>query len=261
MNSSLVATQSLTGVPMHYCPGCEHGLLTRLVAATLDAMELRTRAVMVDSVGCSVLAYRYLNIDHIQAPHGRAPAVMTGLKRYRPDLLVFTVQGDGDALAIGLSELLQTANRGEAVTVFVVNNATYGMTGGQMAPTTLLGQVTTTTPKGRDVRDTGRPLDGAKLLAMIEGAAYVRRASLVPRPRVGKDGPSFRREDLEDARRAVENAFKVQLRGGFAYVEFLSTCWVNWRMSIQEAKRFASTEMVRQFPLGVYRDVFGVERM
>lgn len=252
-------SESFTGVRMHYCPGCEHGLLTRLVASALDSLKLRKQAVMIDSVGCSVLAYKYLNIDHIQAPHGRAPAVMTGVKRFRPDLLVFSVQGDGDALAIGLAELIHAASRGESITTFVVNNAVYGMTGGQMAPTTLLGQVTKTTPAGRQAAIQGRPIDGAKLVASIDGASYVRRASLVPKPITSSDEPMFKQQEIEDAKQVIENAFKVQLMGGFSYVEFISTCWVNWKMSIKQAKIFASTQLVRQFPLGTYKDVFGVE--
>ena len=163
--------KSLTENPTHYCAGCEHGTLTRLVAYAMDKLGIRERTVMIDSVGCSVLAYNYFNCDHIEAPHGRAPAIAAGLKRIRPELMVFTIQGDGDAASIGLLELIYAAKRGTPITVFLVNNAIYGMTGGQMAPTTLEGMVTTTTPYGRDPALTGTHLDTSKLLGEIDGAA------------------------------------------------------------------------------------------
>lgn len=249
---------SLTGKPTHYCAGCEHGTLTRLVAYALDQLGARERAVMVSSVGCSVLAPEYLNVDAVQAPHGRAPAVMTGIKRARPDLLVFSVQGDGDAVSIGLLELLYAANRGEPITIFLVNNAIYGMTGGQMAPTTPGGMVTTTSPLGRDVARTGPPVDASKLVASLDGPAYVRRVFLPVTPVPGSDAFNAR-GSLEGAR-AVRNAFEVQQRGGFAFVEFVSTCSVNWKMSVLDAKRYAATVLAPLYPAGVLRDRFGVER-
>ena len=252
--------ESLTETPTHYCAGCEHGTLTRLIAAALDGLGIRERTVMIDSVGCSVLANKYLNCDHIVAAHGRAPAVATGLKRVRPELTVFTVQGDGDAVSIGLLELIYAAKRSTPITLFLVNNAIYGMTGGQMAPTTLEGQVTTTTPFGRDAHLTGTELDASKLLGGFDGPAYVKRASLAVQEISGPRGKVYTIKNLLDAKKSVENAFKVQARGGFAFVEFLSTCSVNWKMPILDAKRFVYERMVKKYPLGVYRDTFGVEK-
>jgi len=252
--------QSLTENPTHYCAGCEHGTLTRLIAAAMDEMGIRERTVMIDSVGCSVLAYNYFNCDHIVAPHGRAPAVATGLKRVRPELTVFTVQGDGDAASIGLLELIYAAQRGTPITVFLVNNGIYGMTGGQMAPTTLMGQVTTTTPYGRNAALTGTELDASKVLAGIEGAAYVKRASLVVTELESQRGKVYTIKNLLDAKKSVENAFKVQSLGGFAFVEFLSTCSVNWKLSILESKRFVQDHTIKKYPLGVYKDTFGIEK-
>lgn len=251
---------SLTDKPTHYCPGCEHGTLTRLLAYTIDKLGIRQKTVMVDSVGCSVLAYDYLNIDHVQAPHGRAPAIMAGIKRVRPDLIVFTVQGDGDALAIGLLELMYAAIRGEPITVFLVNNAIYGMTGGQMAPTTPGQMVTTTTPFGRDLAYTGNPLDASKLLAGIDRAAYVRRIVLAIRPLDTPRGTIYTVKNVTEARTVVENAFKVQMMGGFAFVEALSSCNVNWKMSILESKRYVAEALAKLYPPGLYKDAFGVEK-
>jgi len=252
--------ESLTDNPTHYCAGCEHGTLTRLIAAAMDELGIREKTVMIDSVGCSVLAYNYFNCDHIIAAHGRAPAVATGLKRVKPELSVFTVQGDGDAAAIGLLELVYAAKRATPITVFLVNNAIYGMTGGQMAPTTLEGQITTTTPFGRDAAMTGTELDVSKLLAGIDGAAYVKRVSLAVQELSSQRGKVYTVKNLLDAKRAVENAFKVQALGGFAFVELLSTCPINWKMPILDAKRFVYEHMVKKFPLGVYKDTFGVEK-
>ncbi|MDG6898816.1 MAG: 2-oxoglutarate oxidoreductase, partial [Nitrososphaerota archaeon] len=205
--------RSLTEKQTHYCPGCEHGTLTRLIASALDRLELREKAVLVDSVGCSVLAHDYINTDAVQAPHGRAPAVMAGIKRVRPDLAVFTIQGDGDAVSIGLLELINAANRGEPITIFLVNNAIYGMTGGQMAPTTPEGMVTTTTPYGRDLATTGRPIDASKLLATLEGPAYIRRIALPIEPI--RDTGMYNARGPIEGEKVFENAFKVQSMGGF----------------------------------------------
>lgn len=248
-----------TGVPTHYCPGCEHGILTRLIALVLEDRGVHDKAVMVDSVGCSVLAYDYLNCDHIQAPHGRAPAVMAGVKRTHPELIVFTVQGDGDALAIGLLETIYAAMRGEPVTVFLYNNAIYGMTGGQMAPTTLPGQVTTTTPFGREPQNTGNPIDIMKILAQTEGPAYLRRGILAPEPVNAKHGMLYQIKNILEARRIIENAFKVQQKGGYSLVEFLGTCNINWKMTVEESKHYLYNEIVKQYPPGVFKDKFGVE--
>ncbi|HUK50619.1 MAG TPA: thiamine pyrophosphate-dependent enzyme [Terriglobales bacterium] len=251
---------SLTDAPTHYCAGCEHGTLTKLIAAAMDNLGIREKTVMIDSVGCSVLAYNYFNCDHIVAAHGRAPAVAAGLKHVRPELMVFTVQGDGDAASIGLLELVYAALRSTPITVFLVNNAIYGMTGGQMAPTTLEGQVTTTTPFGRDAHLTGTELDASKLLSGIEGASYVKRTSLAVQEIANPRGNVYTIKNILDAKKSVENAFKVQAQGGFAFVEFLSTCSINWKMPILDAKRFVYERMVKKFPLGVYRDKFGVEK-
>ena len=252
--------KSLTDNPTHYCAGCEHGTLTRLIGSAMDELGIREKTVMIDSVGCSVLAYNYFNCDHIVAAHGRAPAVAAGLKRVRPELMVFTVQGDGDAASIGLLELIYSAQRSTPITVFLVNNGIYGMTGGQMAPTTLVGQVTTTTPYGRDPALTGLELDVSKLLGEIEGAAYVKRASLVVTELESQRGSVYTIKNILDAKKSVENAFKVQALGGFAFVEFLSTCSINWKMSVLESKRFVQDHTIKKFPLGVYRDTLGVEK-
>jgi len=249
---------TLTGKPTHYCAGCEHGMLTRLIASALQEMGARERTVMVDSVGCSVMAHEYLNVDAIQSPHGRAPALMTGIKRMRPDLTVFAVQGDGDAVSIGLAELVYAANRGEPITVFLVNNGIYGMTGGQMAPTTPQGMITTTSPHGRDVALTGPPLDASKLLATLEAPAYVKRVLLPVIPTPSADFYNAR-GPLEGAR-AVRNAFRVQEMGGFSFVEFISTCSVNWKMSILQSKHYATEVLAKVFPPGLYKDKFGVEK-
>jgi 2-oxoglutarate ferredoxin oxidoreductase subunit beta len=251
--------ESLTENPTHYCAGCEHGTLTKLIASAMDDLGIRERTVMIDSVGCSVLAYNYFNCDHVVAAHGRAPAVATGLKRVRPELMVFTVQGDGDAASIGLLELIYAADRNTPITVFMVNNGIYGMTGGQMAPTTLQGQITTTTPEGRDKLLTGSELDASKLIAGIDGAAYVKRSSLVLTEISGPRGKVYTIKNILDAKKSVENAFRVQQKGGFAFVEFLSTCSVNWHMSILEAKRHVNNEVIKKYPLGLFKDTFGVE--
>jgi 2-oxoglutarate ferredoxin oxidoreductase subunit beta len=226
----------------------------------MDELKIRERTVMIDSVGCSVLAYNYFNCDHIVAAHGRAPAVATGLKRVRPELTVFTVQGDGDAASIGLLELVYAAQRNTPITVFLVNNAIYGMTGGQMAPTTLEGQVTTTTPFGRDAAMTGTELDVSKLLSGIDGATYVKRVSLAVQEISSQRGSVYTIKNLLDAKKSVQNAFKVQELGGFAFVELLSTCSINWKMSVLDSKRYVYEHMAKRFPLGVYKDKFGVEK-
>jgi len=251
---------SLTDKPTHYCAGCEHGTLTRLIAAAMDKLGIRERTVMVDSVGCSVLAHNYINCDHIVAAHGRAPAVAAGLKRVHPELTVFTVQGDGDAASIGLLEMIYAAKRATPITVFLVNNAIYGMTGGQMAPTTLDGQVTTTTPFGRDVHLTGTELDVSKLLATLDGTSYVKRVSLAIQELSSQKGKVYTIKNILDAKKSVENAFKVQALGGYSFVEVLSTCSINWKVPVLEAKRFVNESMVKKFPLGLYKDAFGVER-
>lgn len=234
--------ESLAHVPTHYCPGCTHGVAHRLIAEVLDEMGLREDTIGVASVGCSVFAYRYFATDFAQAPHGRAPAMATGVKRANPDQLVFTYQGDGDLASIGAAEILHAAVRGERITVFFVNNAIYGMTGGQMAPTTLAGQKTASSPKGRDVATSGAPLRMSELLAQVDGAAYVVRRSL-------HDVVNIRR-----AKKAIRQAFEVQRRGlGFSMVEMLSTCPTNWGLKPEEALGFIRDQMVPAFPLGDFK--------
>jgi 2-oxoglutarate ferredoxin oxidoreductase subunit beta len=231
--------KSLTDAHTHYCPGCTHGIIHRLIAEVLDELDLRERTIGVASVGCSALAYWYFNLDFVAAAHGRAPAMATGIKRVSPDKVVFTYQGDGDLAAMGTAEIIQAANRGELFTTIFVNNAVYGMTGGQMAPTTLPGQVTTSSPTGRDVRVTGHPMKMAELLAILPGAAYVTRQA------------AFDVRGIRRTKRAIRMAFEIQLAGlGFSMVEVLSTCSTNWRMGPEEALAWAKEKMVAYYPLG-----------
>jgi 2-oxoglutarate ferredoxin oxidoreductase subunit beta len=230
---------SLTEAHTHYCPGCTHGTIHRLIAEVLDELGVRERTIGIAPVGCSVLAYYYFNVDMAEAAHGRAPAMATGIKRVSPDKVVFTYQGDGDLAAIGTAEIIQAANRGELITTIFVNNATYGMTGGQMAPTTLPGQVTTSSPTGRDVQMAGWPMRMAELIGILPGAAYVARQAVL-------DVPGIRR-----AKRAIKLAFQAQLAGlGFSMVEILSTCNTNWHMGPLEALEWAKEHMVGYYPLG-----------
>lgn len=233
--------ESLTEVIMRYCPGCTHGLAHRLVAEVLDELGVRERAVCIASVGCSVYAYEYFNCDAVQAAHGRAPAVATGVKRVRPDSVVFTYQGDGDLASIGLAEVVHAAARAENITVLFLNNAVFGMTQGQMAPTTLPGQVTTTTPRGRSREEGGYPLRVCELLSQVEGVAYLARHALTSPARV------------RAARRALRLAFEAQLEAaGFALVELLSACPTWWHMTWREAFDWIEGTMSRYFPLGEF---------
>jgi 2-oxoglutarate ferredoxin oxidoreductase subunit beta len=228
---------------MHYCPGCGHGVAHRLVAEALDYFDITDRTVGVAPVGCSVLMYDYFNCDIIEAPHGRAPAVATGVKRSRSDLTVFAYQGDGDLASIGLAEIVHTANRGENITVIFINNTVYGMTGGQMAPTTLLGQQTTTSPYGRNFNTDGYPIRMAEMLATLEGTTYVARMSL--------DKPA----NILKARKSVFKAFEMQVNKiGFSFVELLSTCPTNWGMDSREAIKRVQDELIPYFPLGVFKE-------
>ncbi|MGC8581528.1 MAG: thiamine pyrophosphate-dependent enzyme [Thermoplasmata archaeon] len=247
-------------VETHYCPGCEHGTITRAIAMAIDKLNLYQKSVMIDSVGCSVLAYNYLHMDHVQAPHGRASAIASSIKLTHPELNVFTVQGDGDALAIGLSETIWAATRGIPISVFLVNNSIYGMTGGQMAPTTVPKQVTTTSVGGRDTKETGNPIDICKLLQRVEGASYVKRVSMVVEENKKNPEKGYVVKNVLEAYRAIENAFKVQQMGGYAFVEILSTCSVNWKMSILDAKRYSVEKIQPYFPLGTYVDKFNIEK-
>jgi len=231
--------ESLTTAITHYCPGCTHGVIHRLIAECLDELELREKTVGIAPVGCAVLAYNYFNTDFQEAAHGRAPAMATGLKRTRPDLIVFTYQGDGDLASIGTNEILHAANRGEKITVVFVNNAIYGMTGGQLAPTTLPMQVTTTCPRGRDVKLTGWPLRVAELLATLKTPGYVARVSV--------HDPKFTIE----AKKVLKKAFKFQKEGRcFSLVEFLSICPTNWGLTPSEASAWLEKNMIPYFPLG-----------
>ena len=233
---------ALTDVPTHYCPGCTHGIGHRLIAEVIDELGVRASTIGVASVGCSVFAYRYFAIDFAQAAHGRAPAMATGIKRVAPDRLVFTYQGDGDLASIGAAEILHAAVRGEPITVFFLNNANYGMTGGQMAPTSLVGQRTSSSPLGRDLATQGAPLRMSELLAQVDGAAYVVRRSL-------HDVVQIKR-----AKKAIREAFEVQQRGlGFAMVELLSSCPTNWGMKPDEALKWVEEAMVPAFPLGDFK--------
>ena len=231
--------KSLTKVDTHYCPGCTHGTVHRIVAEALDELGVREKTIGIAPVGCAVLAYNYFNVDIAEAAHGRAPAMGCGVKRVSPDKLVFTYQGDGDLASIGTAEIIHVANRGELVTAIFVNNAIYGMTGGQMAPTTLPGQVTTSCPSGRMVENDGYPMKMSELIGQLPGAAYVTRQSVL-------DVKSIQR-----AKKAIKLAFRVQLAGlGFSMVELLSSCPVNWHMKPDEALGWAKDNMVPYFPLG-----------
>jgi len=235
--------KALSDVNLHYCPGCTHGIIHRLVAEVIDELGIEGRTVGVAPVGCSVFAYNYFDCDMQQAAHGRAPAVATGIKRALKDKVVFTYQGDGDLAAIGTAETVHAAARGEKITTIFVNNAIYGMTGGQMAPTTLIGQVTQTSPYGRDANVQGFPIKMCEMLATLEGAAYIERVSV--------DSV----KNVRAAKKAIKKAFETQLAGkGFSMVEVLSTCPTNWGLSPVESMEWLRNNMLPHYPLGVYKD-------
>jgi len=234
---------SLVDVKTHFCPGCHHGTIHKIVAECIDRYALREKTIGVACVGCAVFLYDYIDVDVVESPHGRAPAVATGVKRAQPDKFVFTYQGDGDLAAIGTSEVVHAANRGENLSVIFVNNTTYGMTGGQMAPTTMLGQKTSTTPYGRDLRVDGYPIRMAELLAGLEGTAYSARVAVSTPAQIRK------------AKESVRKAFEMQIGGmGFSIVEFLSTCPTNWGMKPLDAQKRVLGEMSEYFPLGVFKE-------
>ena len=236
-------TKMLTDVPFHYCPGCTHGIIHRLVAECIEEMGLQDQAVGIAPVGCAVFAYNYFDCDMMEAAHGRAPAVATGIKRACPDDLVFTYQGDGDLASIGTAEIVHAAARGEKITTIFVNNAIYGMTGGQMAPTTLVGQVTTTSPYGRNAETQGMPVRMAELLGTLDGAYYIERTSVHDVPNINK------------TKKAIKKAFQYQMEGkGFSLVEILSTCPTNWGLSPVEALKWLEENMIPQYPLGVTKE-------
>ncbi len=234
--------KSLTDTVTHYCPGCTHGIAHRLVAEVIDELGIQEKTIGVASVGCSVFSYNYFDVDFQQAAHGRAPAVATGIKRVHPDAVVFTYQGDGDLASIGAAEIIHAAVRGENITVVFINNAIYGMTGGQMAPTTLVGQKTTTSPFGRDPSTQGYPVKVSELLSTVQGASYVARFSLHNPANVAK------------AKQGIKKAFCNQLEGkGFSLVELLSTCSTNWGMTPAKSLKWLLEKMIPEYPLGVYK--------
>lgn len=236
-------TSGLTEVPFHYCPGCTHGIIHRLVAECLEELDVLGKTVGVAPVGCSVMAYDYFSCDMVEAAHGRAPAVATGLKRALPDNVIFTYQGDGDLAAIGTAETVHSATRGENITIIFINNAIYGMTGGQMAPTTLPGQVTQTTPYGRDVNYSGYPVRVCEMLSTLDGVAYAERVSV------------HDTKNINNAKACIKKAFQTQIdKKGFSIVEVLSTCPTNWGLSPQDAFKWLKENMIPYYPLGNYKD-------
>jgi len=236
-------TRTLRDTHTHYCPGCGHGIAHRLVAEVIDELGIRERTIGIAPVGCAVIAYYYWDLDICEAPHGRPPAVATGMKSVKPENIVFTYQGDGDLAAIGFNETIHTANRGENITVLFINNAVYGMTGGQMAPTTLCGQKTATTPSGRNVKRYGHPIHVAELLGHLPGVSYSSRVALSDIPNIIK------------TKQAIKKAFQVQMDGkGFSIVEILSPCPTYWRKTPAEALKFIKEEMTKIFPLGVFKE-------
>jgi 2-oxoglutarate/2-oxoacid ferredoxin oxidoreductase subunit beta len=234
--------RALTGAVTHYCPGCSHGVINRIVAEVIDELNIRERTIGVASVGCSVFVYNYLDCDFAGAAHGRAPAMATGIKRVHPECVVFTYQGDGDLAAIGTAEIIHAAARGEQITVIFVNNAVYGMTGGQMAPTTLPGMRTTSSPAGRNVKLMGWPIRMSELLATLDGAAYIVRRSVHDAGNINK------------TKKAIRTAFQVQLHAlGFSLVEILSTCPVNWNMTPVQSLSYVEEQMIPYYPLGDFK--------
>ncbi len=240
--------KALTDATLHYCPGCTHGIIHRLVAEVLDELGVQGKTVGIASVGCSVMSYDYFDVDMVQAAHGRAPAVATGVKRANPENIVFTYQGDGDLAAIGTAETVHSAARGENITIIFVNNAIYGMTGGQMAPTTLPGQVTQTSPYGRDTNHVGFPLKVCELLSNVDGAAYLERVAV------------NNVKNVKAAKKAIKKAFTYQTEGkGFSLIEVLSTCPTNWGLTPPNALKWLEENMIPYYPLGVYKDKYAEE--
>ena len=234
---------ALNDIPFHYCPGCTHGIIHRLVAEVMDELGIEGRTVGIAPVGCSVMAYNYFNCDMIEAAHGRAPAIATGVKRALPENIVFTYQGDGDLASIGMAETVHAAARNENITVIFINNAIYGMTGGQMAPTSLPGQVTQTSPYGRDVNHCGWPIKVSEMLATLEGPEFIARVAV------------NNVKNVNQAKKAIKKAFQNQIDGkGFSLVEVVSACPTNWGMTPQKALEWIDEKMLPYYPLGVYRD-------
>jgi 2-oxoglutarate ferredoxin oxidoreductase subunit beta len=243
MNNIYKRPESLKEKTVHYCPGCGHGIIHRLIAEVVDELGIQGKTVGVAPVGCSVFAYWYFNFDFSQAAHGRAPAVATGIKRTRPDKIVFSYQGDGDLAAIGTAEIVHAANRGENMCVFFVNNAIYGMTGGQMAPTSLVGQKTQTSPYGRNPEDVGHPILVSEMLSTLKGVEYIERTTIYNVPGIKK------------TKKAIMKCFQNQLdKKGFSMVEILSTCPTNWGMTPVQSMQWVKENMLPVFPLGVFKD-------
>ena len=235
--------EALADVSTHYCPGCTHGIIHRLVAEAIDALGIEGTTVGVAPVGCSVMAYNYFNCDMVEAAHGRAPAVATGLKRAIPENIVFTYQGDGDLASIGMAETVHAAARNENITIIFVNNAIYGMTGGQMAPTSLPGQVTQTSPYGRDTNHCGFPVKVSEMLSQLDGPEYIERVAV------------NNVKNVKNAKKAIEKAFRNQVEGkGFSLIEVVSTCPTNWGMTPSDALKWVDDKMIPYYPLGVYKD-------
>ena len=238
-------TRTLTDASTHYCPGCGHGIAHRLVAEVIDDLGLREKTIGTAPVGCAVLLYDYFDCDIIECAHGRSPAVATGIKRCQPDKIVFTYQGDGDLASIGMAETIHAANRGEDITVIFINNAIYGMTGGQMAPTTLMGQKTTTSPGGRGENKEGPPIKVCELLSSLEGISYLERVAVCSA------------KDVRNAKKAIKKAFQYQVDGkGYSFVEVLSMCPTDWKLSPKDSVKFVEEEMKAVFPLGVFKDKY-----
>ena len=243
MKPVFTVTKGMLPVSTSYCPGCTHGVAHRIIMETLDEMDLLGKALGVAPIGCSVLAHQFMNVDMCEAAHGRAPAVAAGIRRVHPDKVVFTYQGDGDLASIGMGEIVHAAARGEKFTTFFINNGIYGMTGGQMAPTTLIGQRSTTSVDGRTREQAGMPLKISELLATLDGPAYIERVAL--------DSPAH----IRAAKKAIRKAFEVQLAGlGFSFVEILSTCPTNWGLTPPKAMEWLRENMIAYYPLGVYKD-------
>lgn len=238
--------KSLRSNPFHYCPGCGHSIVHRLVTELIDEMELQDKIIGIPPPGCSVFAYHYFDVDMVESAHGRGAAVGTGIKRAYPGVLVFTYQGDGDLAAIGTGETIHAANRGENITAIFINNAVYGMTGGQMAPTTISDQKTTTTPYGRDEKIEGYPIKISEMVALAEGAVYIERTAV--------NSPAH----IKKTKKALRKAFQTQIDDlGFSLVEILSPCPTNWKMNPLEAWRWIDEEMTKEYPMGVIKDITG----
>jgi 2-oxoglutarate ferredoxin oxidoreductase subunit beta len=245
MKSKIIYEKSkgLSDIPFSYCPGCTHGIIHKLVAQSIEELGLLEQTIGISSVGCSALNYDFFSFDMVQVAHGRAPAAATGIKRVREDAIVFTYQGDGDLASIGIAEAIHAAHRGENITIVFVNNAIYGMTGGQMAPTTLIGQKTTTSPNGRDAKKMGMPLRISEMFATIPSATYIERVSVHDPQHVAK------------AKKALKKAFEIQKnKQGFSLIEFISTCPVNWGLTPKDAVDWAANHMIPYYPLGVFKD-------